>query len=103
MGRELAVKHSLDADPGVAPGTYITRFGTGAGGNGTYTVSVSQTVASTGFTVENYALADEVTFRRRQLSGDPGRNRRSTVCQWVAVTNKAIHDQRHQRASGSGN
>jgi len=36
---------------GVAPGTKIVRFGSGAGGNvneeGTYTVSISQTVAST--------------------------------------------------------
>jgi hypothetical protein len=36
---------------GVAPGTKITRFGSGAGGNvnsdGTYTVNISQTVAST--------------------------------------------------------
>jgi hypothetical protein len=37
--------------PGVAPGTKIVRFGSGAGGNvnsdGTYTVNISQTVAST--------------------------------------------------------
>ena len=32
---------------GVAAGTYITALGTGLGGTGTYTVSVSQTVAST--------------------------------------------------------
>ena len=36
---------------GIAPGTKITRFGSGAGGNinsdGTYTVNISQTVAST--------------------------------------------------------
>lgn len=32
---------------GVQPGTRITAFGTGTGGVGTYTVSVSQTVAST--------------------------------------------------------
>jgi len=30
----------------IAPGTYITAFGTGTGGTGTYTVSVSQTAAS---------------------------------------------------------
>lgn len=32
---------------GVTPGTTITAFGTGTGGTGTYTVSASQTVAST--------------------------------------------------------
>lgn len=32
---------------GVAPGTTITALGTGTGGTGTYTISVSQTVAST--------------------------------------------------------
>lgn len=35
---------------GVAAGTYITAFGTGTGGTGTYTVGVSQTVASTTLT-----------------------------------------------------
>lgn len=35
---------------GVAAGTYITALGTGLGGTGTYTVSVSQTVASTTLT-----------------------------------------------------
>lgn len=32
---------------GVTAGTYVTAFGTGSGGNGTYTVSASQTVGST--------------------------------------------------------
>lgn len=36
---------------GILPGTTITALGTGTGGTGTYTVSVSQTVASTGITV----------------------------------------------------
>ena len=35
---------------GVTAGTKITAFGTGTGGNGTYTVSASQTVASTTIT-----------------------------------------------------
>jgi len=35
---------------GVTPGTRITNFGTGTGGTGTYTVSASQTVASTTIT-----------------------------------------------------
>jgi len=36
---------------GVTPGTFITGLGTGTGGVGTYTLSVSQTVASTAITV----------------------------------------------------
>ena len=35
---------------GVTAGTYITAYGTGTGGAGTYTVSVSQTVSSTTIT-----------------------------------------------------
>lgn len=38
---------------GVTAGTFITAFGTGSGGNGTYTVSVSQTVGST--TISSYS------------------------------------------------
>ena len=39
---------------GVAPGTYITALGTGLGGVGTYTISVSQTIgASTAMTAVN--------------------------------------------------
>lgn len=32
-------------NPGVTPGTYITALGTGLGGTGTYTISISQTIA----------------------------------------------------------
>ena len=39
------------AGGGVAAGTYVTALGTGTGGTGTYTVSVSQTVSSTGLTL----------------------------------------------------
>lgn len=38
---------------GVTAGTYVIAFGTGSGGNGTYTVSTSQTVAST--TISSYS------------------------------------------------
>lgn len=37
---------------GVAAGTIITAMGTGTGGNGTYTVNISQTVGSEGMTVQ---------------------------------------------------
>lgn len=39
---------------GVTAGTFITAFGTGTGGTGTYTVSASQTVASTAITGFTY-------------------------------------------------
>lgn len=39
---------------GVTPGTYVTALGTGSGGTGTYTVSVSQTVASSALTTTAY-------------------------------------------------
>jgi len=45
----LAVGDTL-AGTGVTPGTKITALGTGSGGTGTYTVSPSQTVASTAIT-----------------------------------------------------
>lgn len=39
---------------GVTPGTYITALGTGKGGTGTYTISISQTIgASTALTAAN--------------------------------------------------
>ncbi len=40
--------------PGVAPGTKITALGTGTGGLGTYTVSVSQTVSSEAMSTGTY-------------------------------------------------
>ena len=38
---------------GVTSGTYITALGTGSGGTGTYTVGISQTVASTTLSADN--------------------------------------------------
>lgn len=54
---------SLLTGTGVTAGTTITAFGTGAGGTGTYTVSASQTVASTAITgtVNDATLAIEAT------------------------------------------
>lgn len=41
-------------NPGVAPGTFITALGSGLGGTGTYTISISQSIAgSTAITVPN--------------------------------------------------
>lgn len=53
---------------GITAGTTITAFGTGSGGTGTYTVSVSQTVAST--TITGACCKDPLTgtFPTRDLS-----------------------------------
>jgi len=45
-GDNIAVGMFLDSSTSLTNGTYITAFGTGTGGTGTYTVSASQTVAS---------------------------------------------------------
>lgn len=50
----LAVGQTISGT-GVTGGTTITAYGTGAGGTGTYTVSASQTVASTAITAANVA------------------------------------------------
>lgn len=46
---ELAIGQTISGT-GITPGTTITALGTGTGGTGTYTVSVSQTVSSTAIT-----------------------------------------------------
>lgn len=53
---------------GITAGTTITAFGTGSGGTGTYTVSISQTVAST--TITGNATKEPLTgtFPPRSLS-----------------------------------
>jgi hypothetical protein len=48
---------------GVTAGTLITALGTGAGGTGTYTVSISQTVASTVMSSGAASLMQEATVR----------------------------------------
>jgi hypothetical protein len=55
----FAVGQVLGASGGT-PGTTITALGTGVGGTGTYTVSASQTVASTTISGTNTAGAPEV-------------------------------------------
>jgi len=45
-GDNITVGMFLDSSTSLTNGTYITAFGTGTGGIGTYTVSASQTVAS---------------------------------------------------------
>ncbi len=53
--------------PNVKRGTVITAFGTGAGGTGTYTVSISQTVGSANMTVTNYV--DECSISYTKVHG----------------------------------
>lgn len=52
------------AGTGVTAGTTVTAFGTGTGGTGTYTVSVSQTVASTAMTQPGRVLSKAGVFFR---------------------------------------
>jgi hypothetical protein len=57
-GDSLVVGQYIDGS-GVTNGTYITAFGTGSGGTGTYTVSASQTAASTTMIANGNALLDD--------------------------------------------
>jgi hypothetical protein len=59
-GGNLAVGHVLSGT-GVTVGTKIVAFVTGTGGTGTYTVSVSQTVASTTITAAPVASSYQIT------------------------------------------
>jgi hypothetical protein len=54
---------------GVTAGTTVTAFGTGTGGVGTYTVSVSQTVASTTMTQPGRVLSKSGVFFRLGITG----------------------------------
>jgi len=57
-GDSLVVGQYIDGS-GVTNGTYITAFGTGTGGAGTYTVSTSQTAASTTMYANGNALLND--------------------------------------------
>ena len=59
-GGNLAVGHVLSGS-GVTGGTKIIAFGTGTGGTGTYTVSASQTVASTTIIANPVSSSFQVT------------------------------------------
>ena len=56
-GDPITVGMYLDSSTSLTNGTYITAFGTGSGGTGTYTVSASQTVASATIIGSGNALA----------------------------------------------
>lgn len=57
-GDSLLVGQYIDGT-GVTNGTYITAFGTGTGGTGTYTVSTSQTAGSTTMSANGNALLND--------------------------------------------
>jgi hypothetical protein len=57
-GDPLIVGQYIDGT-GVTDGTYITAFGTGTGGVGTYTVSTSQTASSTTISANGNALLSD--------------------------------------------
>ena len=59
-GGNLAVGHVLSGT-GVSAGTKITAFGTGSGGTGTYTVSISQTTAATTIIANPVSSSYQVT------------------------------------------
>ena len=72
---------------GVTPGTYITSFVSGNGYNGTYTVNISQTVASTtisGVLGSSYQLGGQLSFGNYNASGSPAGS--VTESNWEAVT-----------------
>lgn len=57
---------------GVASGTFITALGTGSGGTGTYTVGISQTVAST--TITAAAMVNSLTTNINQVPATAATN-----------------------------
>lgn len=66
---------SVIAGVGVTAGTYITALGTGVGGNGTYTVSDSQTVGSVAMTGNASAVTyDSISGAFTVASGTTGVN-----------------------------
>lgn len=89
---------------GVTGGTTITALGTGTGGTGTYTVSASQTVASTGITGANTASlpqcltyskgAERIAVHITYSSGRPStivyRYSSDTGATYVAIATKAL-------------
>ena len=71
---------------GVTAGTRVTALGTGTGGAGTYTVSVSQTVASTTITAPGRVLSKAGVFFR---IGETATNITCLGCENNAVLNPA--------------
>jgi hypothetical protein len=105
----LTVTAILSGDPiivgqfvdgtGVTDGTYITGFGTGTGGIGTYTVNISQAAASTTISLNGNALQDDPSTMDRGV-GPLGRIYVFDVIPQAAVTSNIAAT---QTPTGAGN
>jgi hypothetical protein len=84
---------------GVTDGTFITSFGTGTGGVGTYNVSTSQSVASTTISLNGNALQDDPSPMDRGV-GPLGRIYVFDVVPQAAVTSNIAAT---QTPTGAGN
>lgn len=96
-GDPLVVGQYVDGS-GVTNGTYITAFGTGSGGTGTYTVSASQTASSTTMYANGNALYGDPSPMDLGI-GPLGRIYVWDVIPQAAVTNNVAAS---QTAAGAG-
>lgn len=107
-GGTLTITAILQGDPiaigqwvngsGVTAGTYITGYGTGTGGLGTYTVNVSQTASSTTI----YTSGQAVTGDPSQMDTGIGPMGRVYVFDCVPLTSNAANICASQTPTGSG-
>lgn len=96
-GDPLVVGQYVDGS-GVTNGTYITAFGTGSGGTGTYTVNTSQTASSTTMYANGNALLGDPSSMDLGI-GPLGRIYVWDVIPQAAVTNNVAAS---QTAAGAG-
>ena len=96
-GDPLVVGQYVDGS-GVTNGTYITAFGTGSGGTGTYTVNTSQTASSTTMYANGNALYGDPSPMDLGI-GPLGRIYVWDVIPQAAVTNNVAAS---QTAAGAG-
>lgn len=96
-GDPLVVGQYVDGS-GVTNGTYITAFGTGSGGTGTYTVNTSQTASSTTMYANGNALLSDPSSMDLGI-GPLGRIYVWDVIPQAAVTNNVAAS---QTAAGAG-
>jgi hypothetical protein len=97
-GDQLAVGQFIDGT-GVTDGTYITAFGTGTGGVGTYTVNTSQTASSTTIYANGNAFLNDPSAMDRGV-GPLGRIYVFDVVPQAAVTSNIAAS---QTPTGAGN
>ena len=107
-GGTLTVTAVLQGDPisigqwvngsGVTAGTYITGYGTGTGGTGTYTVNVSQTASSTTIYTQGQAILGDPSLMETGI-GPLGR---IYVFDCVPLTANAANICASQTPAGAG-